>query len=117
MGQVGVHLHDIVGSGFKRVGEPRDVCRAETLLAVSLEQVDSTVVLSGQPQGDFTRAVGGTVVHDDEGQVRDIEGDQSLCQQRQILGLVVGGHHDGYLRAAHFRHSCTLWALTCDRLR
>src|SRR5262245_20121012 len=95
VGEVGVHLEDVLGPLIERVAEAVAVGRTQPQLARSLEQMDAR--RGGHPLlHDRGGAVGRVVVDDEDVQVEG-QRHQSVEQRRNVLAFVVGGDDDELL--------------------
>lgn len=94
--EVTVHLDDEVGAGCERLPEPRQVRRAEALLARAVQHVEERAAGS-QLVGELAGPVGGVVV-DDEDSALDASPRERLVNGHdewlEVLALVVGGEAD-----------------------
>ncbi len=101
MGKVGVHLHDERCAAIQGVAEPGQIGRAQPHLARPVQHVHPAGMLLGQVVGHPARPVGRVVVHEQDFEVWNAEGQQLACQGGQVFGLVVGGNDHHQLRLIH----------------
>ena len=89
MRQVRVHLDDVVCACLDGARESNGVCSAEPQLLAALNQFDAAGVFRGQRARSIFRAVGGSIIHEDESHIRNVQCEQAASQFRQVLRLVV----------------------------
>ena len=92
MGEVGVHLEDVVVALREGILEAGEVGGAEPQLARTVQDVDPAGARALQLVGDLPGPIRRVVVDDQHGEIA--LGENRADQVGQILALVVGGNND-----------------------
>ena len=109
--EITVHLHNQIGSVSERPPEAIYIGATQSALARPVQHVHAARELGRQPIGDAAGAIGRLVVHVQHAQEGEIEAEQGITHRPDVVGLVVGGDHNGQLHhpsnAAHIRPGYT----------
>ena len=89
VGEVGIHLEDVVILVGYRPLESRDVCRAEPEFALSLDYVHASGVFIHFSFHNGCRAVGRSVVNDEHIHAMR-QREHGVDYRRRVLGFIIG---------------------------